>query len=186
MAVAIIDPILLKQWIQRAKTGDEIAFERLFDYYSSTVLRTAQRLLLNREDAQDAAQEAFLRLYRSLNRIDQERDVMPWLYRLTVNACQDMRRRKTINISFNAAVESASPSLDAQHELEATERSRLLYEALGSLPERERDAIVLRELEGLTTAQVAAALGTGESTVRSQIAMGRIKLRDYLNRRFPR
>jgi RNA polymerase sigma-70 factor (ECF subfamily) len=154
------------------------------------VLRTALRLLGNREAAQDAAQEAFLRLHRYLRRFDESRELGPWLYRIVVNVCRDLGRRRgsaplvaldAVPAAARAATEDGARALD-----EAIERSRqrsLVQAALLTLPERERAAIVLRDIEGLPTAEVARILGSSEGTVRSQISTGRLKIKRFVQSR---
>jgi RNA polymerase sigma-70 factor, ECF subfamily len=164
----------------RAKAGDAAAFERILEAHAALVLRTAERLLLNEADAADAAQEVFVRLHKSLKKFDDEREVIPWLYRMTVNICHDVRRRRKPSVAIDSLREPASGEPTPEESMTAGERRKLMYEALGALSERERDAITLRDLEGLSTAEVAKALGTAESTVRSQISMGRLKLKDYI------
>lgn len=180
------DPLLRRHWMARAKAGDAVAFEQILEAHAALVLRTAQRLLLNDADAADAAQEVFVRLHKSLNKFDDERDVLPWLYRMTVNICHDLRRRRKPSVAIDDLAEPASGDPTPEESLRADERRNLMYEALGALSERERDAITLRDLEGLSTAEVAAALGTAESTVRSQISMGRLKLKDYIAKKLKR
>ena len=81
--------------LERSKaTGDLEAFDQLMRLHEKQVLGTALRLLGNLEDAQDAAQEAFLRLYKSLNRLPDIQEIKPWLYRVTVNVCNDMHRSR--------------------------------------------------------------------------------------------
>src|SRR5689334_19694139 len=92
---------LLREFIREAKAGDLQAFERIVVLHQSLVLRVAQRLLLNGEDAKDAAQEVFIRLHRSLGHFQQDQDFGPWLYRMTVNICHDIRRRRKQEISLN-------------------------------------------------------------------------------------
>ena len=174
------DPVLWRQWMARAKAGDAAAFERILEAHAPLVLRTAQRLLLNEADAADAAQEVFIRLHKSFAKFDAGRETLPWLYRMTVNICHDLRRRRKISVAIVDVPEPATSDATPEELMNAEERRRLLCEALAILSDRERDAIVLRDLEGLTTAETAAALGTAESTVRSQISMGRVKLRDYI------
>ena len=170
----------MRQWIARAKSGDSAAFEELLALHGRMVLRTAQRLLLNDADAQDAAQEVFLRLHRSLHKFQEGRDLIPWLYRITVNICHDQRKRRKPMSTFEEAPELTAREADPEQQLNAQQRKMLLRAALAGLSERERDAIVLRDLEGLSTAEVARILGTTETTVRSQISMGRVKLRRRL------
>src|SRR5712691_10050130 len=83
--------------LRLAKSGDAAAFEALLRTHEIQVARTALRLLVNRQDAQDAAQEVFLRLHRNLRQIDDAGNLSGWLYRVTVNVCRDMlRKRKNV------------------------------------------------------------------------------------------
>jgi RNA polymerase sigma-70 factor, ECF subfamily len=186
MSASMSDPILRRRWMAEAKAGDAVAFERMLEVHSRTVLRIAQRILLNEADAQDAAQDVFIRLHKTLSQFDDERDLLPWLYRMTVNVCHDLVRRRKPMVAMDQIVELPSVDPGPEEEFTAGERRRLMFEALASLSERERDAIVLRDLEGLSTAEVATALGTTEVTVRSQISTGRVKLKSHIARKIRR
>jgi RNA polymerase sigma-70 factor (ECF subfamily) len=168
--------------LQRARRGDLHAFEQIMREHDRQIFRVALRILGSVEDAQDAAQDVFLRLHRSLNRIDDDRGLGAWLYRVTVNVCTDAirTRRKVVPIEDVAPV-SSEPTPLGHSELRETRQ--LVTEALARLPEKERTAIVLREMEGLSTAEVAAILGSTEGTIRAQISMARTKLRKWLKRR---
>jgi len=170
---------LLRRWMKEARDGDGASFEQLLRAHEVMVLRVAQRLLLDSAEAQDAAQEVFLRLHRSLSRFDDDRPLRPWLYRTTVNICHDFRRKSRRLVSLEAAFDAAAPEPSPHAQLAARERRALVEQALQRIPERERDAIVLRDLEGLDTSEVAEILGTNESTVRSQISKGRLRLRQF-------
>ena len=161
------------------------AFERIMRQYERLVLRTALRLLGNLPDAQDVSQEVFLRLYRNLGKIEGDR-VAPWLYRVTVNACHDLRRRKPAVVAVEDAPELVSPDGDPQRQSVEAERRRVLEMSLRMLPEKERTALVLRDLEGLSTQEVARVLGSSEVTVRSQISKARIKVKEFMERYFRR
>lgn len=163
-----------------ARAGSAIAFERLVVLHEALVLRFAGRILLNREAARDAAQEVFFRLFRSLRSIDEARDLRPWLYRTTSNICLDLLRRARQTLSIDLVAEPELPGRDPEQALVSAQQHRALLEALGALSPRERQAIVLRDLEGHSTAEVARLLGSTETTVRSQISTGRVKLRSYL------
>jgi RNA polymerase sigma-70 factor (ECF subfamily) len=147
------------------------------------VLGTALRLLGNLPDAQDAAQETFLRLYKSLHRMADVEEIRPWLYRVTVNICNDehraRRRRRTEPLS---GPEPASAALDPEAAWNETERARLVQMALETLPKKERAAVVLRDVQGLSTREVAQILGSAEVTVRSQISIARGKLKKFTDR----
>jgi len=142
------------------------------------VLRTAWRMLGNREDARDAAQEVFLRLYRHLGEVDEAR-VESWLYRTTMNACYDALRRRPK--TGELVVE---PSLAAVGDaaLEQGEKRKLLEAGLKRLTPQERSAVVLCSIEGLSSADAAAALGISEGTVRSHLSLARTRLKEYVGR----
>jgi len=175
--------------IARAKMGEAGAFEEILIRYQRQVLGTAVRLLGNIDDASDAAQEVFLRLYKYLHKFDEEKEFLPWLYRMTVNVCHDISRKRGPIVSVSLEQEQESGALDnlaSRHDIEseiavAQERSRLV-EALATLSEKERAAIVLRDIEGLETKEVARLLGTSQATVRSQISQARVKIKKYLDR----
>src|SRR6185503_5807281 len=159
--------------VRRAKAGDREAFEALLLRHERMVLRTALRLLGRMDLAQDAAQEVFLRLHKYIAGFDEERELAPWLYRVTVNACRDVRRRSGHRevVPLDAAGEALATDGDAaeiEAGVERDRRRRLVARALLALPEKERAALVLRDIEGLSTAEVAAVLGSSEATVRSQ------------------
>jgi RNA polymerase sigma-70 factor (ECF subfamily) len=144
------------------------------------VIGAAYRLLGRIEDAQDAAQEVFLRLLKNLDRI--EGDPKPWLYRVTVNICNDRYRRRVITTGPDEQVLRgiADPAPNTEHVLAMDDRKRLLMEGLQTLSRRERAAVVLRDIEGLSTREVAGILGIEDVTVRSQISVARVKLAKYV------
>lgn len=167
--------------LEAAKAGDRAAFELLMRRHERMVLVTALRLLGNFTDAQDAAQEVFLRLYRGLARVNSQ-NLAGWLYRVTVNVCHDMHRKPVHELA-----EGATPATDnPERELLEAERREMLQRSLRLLSERERAAFVLRDLEGLSTAEVARAMGTTEATVRSHIWKARTKVREFAERYFRR
>jgi RNA polymerase sigma-70 factor (ECF subfamily) len=156
---------------------EEIALT-LFERYQRMVLGVAYRLLGRMEDAQDAAQEVFLRLFQKHEQI--QGDPKPWLYRVTVNVCNDWYRKRTVIAEPDE--QAADPSADALATITLDERKRLLKEGLQTLGERERTAIVLRDIEGHSTREVAKILGVEEVTVRSQISVARVKLAKYVRK----
>ena len=169
--------------LERASAGDVSAFEQIVIRYERRVLTLSWRLLGNSDDAQDASQEVFLRAFRFLRRFDRSRPIEPWLVRITVNVCRDFARRtrkQPVGI-----VESGEPICvnDPHDDLQAQEQKRHLQHVLQQLPSKERAAIVLRDIDGLTTAEVAQILGSSETTVRVQISNARLKIRKLLKRR---
>jgi RNA polymerase sigma-70 factor (ECF subfamily) len=157
----------------------ETEFERLLVAHERLVLRTALRMLARIEDAQDAAQEVFLRLHRHFGRVEPA-TVEAWLYRTTVNVCYDALRRRRPEADFG--FDPPDPRPDALDDLEEAGKRRVVAEGLKRLPPRERAAVVLCSIEGLGTAEAAKILGTSEGTVRSQLSMARGRLREYAGR----
>jgi RNA polymerase sigma-70 factor, ECF subfamily len=176
--------------IARAKAGDAAAFEQLVECYQRKVLATAWRMLGNQEDARDAAQEAFLRVYRYLGGFRPDQDFAAWLYRIVINVCRDhgrKRGRRDQFTSYEMEEELGNlRTLSSGEDLEAaailSQQQAMIAQALGSLSKKERAAIVLRDLEGLTTEEVARVLGSSQATVRSQISSARAKIKQYRER----
>jgi len=184
--------------VARARAGDATAFERIMLETERKVVATAWRMLGNREDARDATQEVYLRVYKYLDRFKPEQDFQGWLYRITVNVCRDAARKKqqqhhgtTGGEGFassspsgyeRTSTESVSPDANAEENALRAQQRSMLLRALATLPEKERAAIVLRDLEGLTTEEVARVLRSRPVTVRSQISSARTKLKIYCER----
>jgi len=172
--------------VKRAKAGDSVAFEAILVRFERRVLLTALRLLSGDvEDAKDAAQQVFLRLHRSLHQLDESRHFTSWLYRITVNVCRDMlriRARRSFVPLEDVPEPAAAAGETAESGLRRNEQMRMIYAALATLPERERAALVMRDLEGMATSDVARTLGSTEVTVRSQISNARVKIKKYVDR----
>lgn len=162
------------------------SFANLFDTHRPTVARVSWRLLGNREDAQDAAQEVWMRAVRAAHRLDPGRDPKPWLIRITVNVCRTLlRRRRRVHepldeLPLAVVADRLALAPEQERRLTAVEAAATLHTALARLPRRERTAIVLRDLEGLTTREVARALGCTQGTVRSHLSRGRLRLAGVL------
>jgi len=170
--------------VKRAKSGDIAAFEEILGRYERQVLGTALRLLgRNLEDAKDAAQQVFLRLHRGLRQLDENRQFESWLYRVTVNVCRDMLRVRIRKPAVQLeGTEHRSYAPGADEMMVHSEQIQLIYDALDTLSERERAALVLRDLEGIATKEVARILGTREVTVRCHISSARVKIRKFVDR----
>jgi RNA polymerase sigma-70 factor (ECF subfamily) len=155
------------------------SFDRVLREREAQVLRTAFRILGNWADAEDVAQEVFLRLHRHGIAFTNDGAAGGWLYRVTVNLCLDRARSRRPSQELSD-VPSRERSAEALVLVE--ENKQRLMAALAMLPAKERAAVVLREIEGLSTAEVAEALGSSEVTVRSQISKALVRLRGILNR----
>ncbi|HKC24019.1 MAG TPA: sigma-70 family RNA polymerase sigma factor [Thermoanaerobaculia bacterium] len=163
--------------VRRAQRGDEEGFEELMSLTQRRVAAVAYRMLGTSDEARDAAQEVYLRVHRFLHRFRADEDLNAWLYRLTVNVCHDMRRKRRPSVPL---VEAPAQTEDAERATLLWERAALLRRALRELPEKERRALVLRDLEGLDTAEVARILGSSAGTVRSQICSARRRVHALL------
>ena len=124
-------------WLRQAKAGDASAFEQIIVLHQRQVLTTSLRLLGDLKDAQDAAQEVFLRLFKYLYRFQDGREFSPWLYRVTVNVCRDAQRRRqrTATLSLDDLVESGEmreplSTTDLEAELSLAEKRGFVAEAL--------------------------------------------------------
>ena len=165
--------------VERAREGDGRAFDRLMLETQERVMGLAWRLLGGHEDACDAAQEVYLRVFRHLGRFRAGHDFHGWLYRITVNVCRDAARRRRRAAVVDGPTPDPGQPPRAEEELLGAERWNRLLEALAALPSRERAAVVLRDLEGLTSEQVARVLGSRPATVRGQIASARKRIRRF-------
>lgn len=157
--------------------GEQRLFEDLLAEYERPILRLCYRLLGNMADAQDAAQEVFLKAHRNLDRYDRGRSASPWLYQIAVNTCRDQFRRQRPALEI-----VPGRVITPEEEAQAGQQREILQRALRELPPKEREALVLRELEGLATAEVAVLLGSTEETVRSQVSHAKAKLKVFVER----
>lgn len=178
--------------VARARTGDELAFERIMLATEQRVVSIAWRMLGDRDDAREATQEVYLRVFKYLSRFRTGEDFRAWLYRITVNVCNDFARKRSTNAGtpldegeidlasagFDAARRAADPEGLALQE----QQLALIRRAVQSLPAKERAALVLRDLEGFSTEEVASALGSRPVTVRSQVSSARAKIKTFCDK----
>lgn len=166
--------------VTRALEGDAEAFGGLVERYAGTARRVARAILGEPEDADDAAQEAFLTAWRKLEQYDPGRPFGPWFLRIVANTARDLRRarrvRETHPLGPGQASAEASPAEEADRSLV---RARI-DEALARLPERQRLAVVMFDVEGYPHADIADILGIPDGTVRSLVFHGRRTLRKAL------
>jgi len=183
-------PESLARLIERAAAGDMVAFEEIMKHSEKRVMRMTWRMLGNEADARDAAQEVFLRVYKYLGRFKQDQPFFAWVYQITLNVCRDIARKRqqynTQFISLDNGNEAASVISDTQADAEETlirvQERELMLRAIATLPERERAAILLRDIEGFSTDEVAHIMRSSATTVRSQISSARQKIKVYCGR----
>ena len=160
-------------------------FSELVRYHLRRVFALLYRMVSNHADAQDLAQEVFLKAFQRRHQLRDPDRALPWLLRIAANTAIDFQRGRAAERRTEAWSEELEPSSLApspEQQLVWQERERRLHEALRVLSPKERAAIVLRDLEDLTGAEVARALGCSQITVRTHIASARIKLRRVLEK----
>lgn len=185
-------PGSLEALVRRAQEGHRDAFDALLVRYESRALSIARQMGLGREDAQDVAQEAFLKLFRYIRKFRSGESFTNWFYRIVVHATYDHLRRHQhgagVSLDGEArtqAEELVDGSLLPQEELEVRQKRRQIQACLRSLARKERAAFVLRDLQGLDTRTVARALRVSQVTVRRHASNARRKIRARLERQFP-
>ena len=174
--------------IERAAAGDTAAFEQLMIHSQQRVMAMTWRMLGNEADARDASQEVFLRVHKYLGRFRQDQDFFAWLYTITVNVCRDLAKKRQHHsdrfISLTGGTDEGASSVPSVQEgpeeaLLHTQRRELILRAMATLPDKERASIVLRDVEGLATDEVARIMKSSSTTVRSQISSARKKIKIY-------
>lgn len=189
-----------REAVERARRGDPEAFRVLVERHQARAFRLALRVLRDEERARDAVQDAFLKAYVNLDRFEGRSSFYTWLYRLVMNLCLDARRRD----QSSRVIETAEPpDLDRlgapdarpadertfrEHEQgpeAALDRGQLraaLARAIEELPDAARETLILREVEGLSYAEIAEALGIPKGTVMSRLHYARRRVQELLRR----
>lgn len=160
--------------VRRAAEGEERAFAAIFDRYHQPLYRYCAAIVGDPQDAQDALQNTMLKVLRALPGEGREIRLKPWLYRIAHNESIDLLRRRRDTRELGA--ELAAPGPPLAEELSARERLRQLLSDLDELPERQRGALVMRELAGLDFDGIATALGTSPAVARQTLYEARLSL----------
>jgi len=170
--------------IERSKKGDRSAFEAIVHRHQDKVYNLCRYMLRDPRDAQDAAQDVFLKAYKGLKVFSPKSSLYTWLYRIAVNTCLDYRRKSCREAFRKEPLTEDLPSDDlSPHQLyETTKITESVQIALRKLPEKLRAAIVLREIEALSYEEIADVLHTSVGTVKSRISNGREQLRHLLKK----
>jgi len=174
--------------ISRAAGGDTAAFQLLVEQHRSMVYRVAYQFAGNHFDAEDIAQEVFIKVYRSLDRFRQDAQLSSWLYRIVMNACIDHRRRhspagaapfgeEAEHRMLNTPAETPGPEDRAY----AGELGQVLEEEIGRLPKGQRIVFIMRHHQGLKLSEIAVSLGLAEGTVKRQLHAAVHRLRRALS-----
>lgn len=168
--------------IKRAIQGDNDAFESLMSAYERKIYGLCLRMMGNRQDGEDAAQEAMVRIWQKLPQYRGEAAFSTWVYRVTASACTDAIRKRSLR---------AQPSLEAMREegfepqdgaptpqqaVENSERREAMQRAIAGVPEQMRSVFLLRDVHGLSVEETARALNVSSGTVKSRLSRAREKI----------
>jgi RNA polymerase sigma-70 factor (ECF subfamily) len=182
------------EFIERLKAGEAEAFDTFVTRYTSDIYALLFRLTHDTEEARDLTQETFLRALKAVKSFRGDADLKTWLYRIAINESRNRfrwwkrrNRQGTVSLDADDAFSQktfqekiSGSSENPETETLRRERQTALRQALGSLSENFREAIILRDIEGLSYEEVAAALETNVGTIKSRIARGREELRKML------
>jgi RNA polymerase sigma-70 factor (ECF subfamily) len=176
-----------RELIRRARAGDEDAFAELVAAHADRVYRALRRFGLGPDEADEIAQEVFLRAWRGLARFEERAQLSTWLYRIAFNEAQRrLSRRPPAAIAPDPDGDDPivslpeSPQLGPEAQTLDREFERTLERALSQLPADWRAAVVLRDIEGLSTQDAAEVVGIGEAAFKSRLHRGRMQLRALL------
>lgn len=170
---------VVQEWVRAALGGDQSAFGQLVEYYQRAVFNLAYRMLGDPSEAEDAAQEAFMRAYANLGRYDTERPFKTWLLSITSNHCIDrLRKRRLTWISIeeegimpHPALTSSEPGPEDAYLDD--ERSKNMQALLSQIPPDYRAVVVLRYWYDMSYTEIAEALDTTESAIKSRLFRAR-------------
>ncbi len=179
-----------RELVTAVLAGDQGAYRVLVERYQSRIFAVAFGLLHNSEDAREVAQEAFIKAYRNLKSFRQDSSFYTWLYRITVNLGIDLRRRayrqreteldETRLTPDEAHHTGPRPMANPGQSLERKQLGGRIQAAIDTLPEDQKTAIVLREIQGLSYKEIAEAMDCAEGTVMSRLFYARKKLQEIL------
>ena len=168
--------------LAQAQAGDVAAFERLSSAYADRLFMLLLRLLGDRAEAEDVAQEVMLRAWQGITRFRGQSSYFTWLYRIAVNEANralEKRARHPAGVTLGAdELQLPAPgTLDPSRQAENSELRRALVRALADLPPPLRTALVLRDVEGLSTQEAAEIAGVGEAAFKSRLHQARLRVR---------
>jgi RNA polymerase sigma factor, sigma-70 family len=181
-----------RQLVRRAQKGDKESFEVLVERHQNRVFAVARGILKRQEDVEDIAQQVFVKAYFSLKRFDQRAAFSTWLYKITVNECWDLlRKRKARPLvyeadfsedqsrQFSATEQKAENGPDTSERMAMRQR---LDNMLAQLDDRDRAMLILKEVEGFSVEEIADSLGLNANTVKVRLFRARRRIVEYARR----
>jgi RNA polymerase sigma-70 factor, ECF subfamily len=181
---------LVKKRIKQVLKGDQSAFAELVELYKDKVFQICFRMLGNRHEAEDIAQEAFIRAYVNIETFNQKRKFSTWLFRIATNLCIDRIRKKKPDYYLDAEVAGtdgltmySQVAADVQmpeDEVENMELQETIQKEISKLPEKYRSVIVLKYIEELPLQEISEILDMPLGTVKTRVHRGREALRKQL------
>jgi len=180
-----------KTLIDRARSGDADCFEALINSSRLKAYNIALRYMRNEDDAMDALQESYIKIFKSLTKFKEESSFDTWVYRIVVNTCNDLLRKNRSryrDISVDRKREDDSdcmadlPDHSSSPEmiLERKEKLAEIMQCLDSLPHEQREAVMLRDVHGFSYEEISRILQCSDGTIKSRISRGRLALRKLL------
>lgn len=171
--------------IAQARAGDVDAFERLSSAHTDHLYTVVLRLVGDRAEAEDVVQEALLRAWRGIGRFQGRSLFFTWLYRIAVNEAnraleKRSRRGRSVDVDDDSVVLPAPAAQEPAHQADRHELRNALDQAIGELDVPYRTALVLRDIEGLSTREAAEIVGVGEAAFKSRLHQARLRVRAAL------
>jgi RNA polymerase sigma-70 factor (ECF subfamily) len=177
-------PDHLQDMFKRIRSGDRAAFRKLVEMYQQPAYRLAFRILGNEEEARDAVQETFIKIWQKIGSYDPSREFLPWMYRILANTATD--RFRTLQRHEMISLDKATPKLEAMLRQDPSasadnrEMALLIKNIAEILPEKQKLVFLLRDIEGMTSVEVEAITDLDETSVKSNLYHARKKVREHL------
>ena len=178
-----MDELLLR----KAQHGDPEAFEQLITPLEQLIWRICWHYTGNRESAEDCGQETMIRIWRSLDSYRGDCALESWVYRIAANCCMDYLRKKKRDKSVSMepmqeqGFDPADPSPGTEEQVVAADEQKRLREAITMLPEDQREALILTQLEKVPYEEAAKLLGVSEGTIKSRVNRAKARLKEILS-----
>ena len=178
-----MDELLLR----KAQRGDPEAFEQLITPLEQLIWRICWHYTGNRESAEDCGQETMIRIWRSLDSYRGDCALESWVYRIAANCCMDYLRKKKRDKSVSMepmqeqGFDPADPSPGTEEQVVAADEQKRLREAITQLPEDQREALIMTQLEKVSYEEAAKLLGVSEGTIKSRVNRAKARLKEILS-----